>query len=144
MMENSIGGFQFIQLAGAIRLPTQAIMVLTRAGVDGVTLVDDGNRGQPFVLRSMVDAADLAVAVDEYANYAASVGGRDDGDQADVAMILNDVDVGSYAKLHVLDVNLVECRPLRGATGGLNPPSDAWLVADWTLLASAYDEGVDP
>jgi len=133
-MQNSIGGFYFIQLAGAIRLPTSAIAVHSRAGVDGVTLIDDGKRGQPFALRSMVDAANYAAAVDEYDLYRESVGSND------VAIVWNNVDLSGYAKFHVLDVALIDCRAIVGGTGGLYPPSTGWLVAEWTLIASSYGE----
>lgn len=129
-MENSIGGFQFIQLAGTLRLPTSAIAVFTRPGVDGVTLVDDGKRGTPFVLRSMVDAASYSAALDEYALYRDSVG------LPEVDIVWQDVNLSTYATFHVLDVNLVECRAIVGGTGGLYPPSTGWLVAEWTLIAS--------
>jgi hypothetical protein len=130
-MQNSIGSFPFIDLAGPLGLPSSVIALLVRAGVDGQTLVDDGQRGEPFTLRSKLDVASMADGVNEFDGYRGLVG------TDPVSLVYQDVDLDGLASFSVLGVKMVQLKALVGAVGGLNPPSGAWLEADWTLVAEA-------
>jgi hypothetical protein len=130
LVENSIHTFQFIDLAGQPDPLKPQIQVVTRAGVDGVTLVNDGTRGTPFVLRSKVDQTSLATARQTFLSYRDLIGG------AAVEAVWQDVDLFAEGTLfEVLDVRQVVLRKLAIGVGGFNPPSEAWLECDWTLIA---------
>ena len=126
-MTNQIAGYDFIELEGHPEVPRSQLTVLTRAGVDGFTIINEGMRGTPFVLRSKVDCQSMLAGEQSYRELCELIG--DDP----VEITWQDIDLElSYA---VLDVKKVVLRALVGAVGGLNYPSLAWLECDWTLIA---------
>lgn len=128
-LTNKIGTFEFFDLAGTPETLKQQIGLFTRAGVDGVTLVDDGQRGAPFTLRSRVDMESLAAGRAEYVAYCDSIG----SDPVDVTwrgVALS----AEETKFVVLDVRLVDLRGLAVSSGGLRAGL-AWLECDWVLIA---------
>ena len=116
---NQIGSYQFIDLAGNPQDVRRAIGLLARPGVPGVTLVDDAERGTPFVLRSKVDCLDFADCRARYRQYLALIGADP------VNLVWQDLSYADDSLLvAVLDVQLAVMKPLAfGSSGGLNPPS---------------------
>ena len=135
MLDHRIGQFEFLDLEGNPEQVKRQLTVLARAGVDGHTVVDEGRRGTPFVLRSRVDQQDLAAGRATYGAYAALIGGDP------VQLVWQDLDLdGEDFQVLVLDVVQSRLHALAwGSAGGLNPPSRAWLECDWTLLAIANE-----
>jgi hypothetical protein len=137
IVTNSIGSFAFIELTGQPGSVVSSIGMATRAGVDGVTLSDEGERGRPFILRSKTDVEDLESAWLEYAGYRELVG----GDPQD--LIYQDLDLASLdgiAGFAVTDIGMPFIRAIGGGSGGLRPPSLAYLECDWTLVAIPNEE----
>lgn len=129
-MENRIGPFEFIDLAGNPDTVMPQIGLFVRSGVSGLTLVNDGVRGEPFVLRSKVDVETLAAARATYTFYTGLIGAEPQ------EIIWQDIDLSAEGtRFSVLKVKQVSCIPIDSATGGLFPPSLAWLECDWTLVA---------
>ena len=130
LVANSIGEFEFLELGGFPAPLKERISVLTRAGVDGVTLLADGVRGEEFILRSKVDHEDMEAALEAYLAHAAEIGSLVDIVYQD--QLLNDGD----HKFVILDVTIAVLHALGGAVGGLHDPSYAWLECDWRLIAA--------
>lgn len=130
IVANSIAGNAFIDLAGFPIAESPQLTPYVRAGVDGVTVVDEGSRGTEFVIRSRGDQADIASAWDAYRGYLDLKGGDP------VNIVFQDVPlVDSGIQFVVLDVTPVKVHALGVAVGGVNPPSHAWLECDWKLIA---------
>jgi len=131
--EYSIGDFDFIALDGYWRPPAEVVTFDQRGGVDGTELTAHGQKGQPFQLTSHVDQTTYAVALGTINDYQALI------NQDPVPLVIggrNSGSVGSNGfKAAVLDVRCRACLAISGAMGGLNPPSLAWLVCSWTLIA---------
>lgn len=131
---NQIGSFYFIELAGNPEAVKQQIALYTRSGVDGVTVVDDGARGTPFVLRSKVDCTSYSVGRATYLAYRQLIGA------SPVDMTWQDLELASEdVSFCVLNVTQQVLRPILVASGGLYPPSLAWLECDWTMIAVANE-----
>lgn len=126
---SSIGDFLFLDLHGAVELLQEKTELLTRPGVDGTGLVQQGYRGTPFTVRSRVDQANLAEANDAVVGYLSYVG---QGAFPLVQYACNFTAAYGVGFL-VLAVKPVVLRSNLFLMGGLNPPSLAWLEADWTL-----------
>ena len=134
MADNSIGNFLFVSLHGEVVAPRQQIgRPQVRPGVDGVGLAKTGVRGQPFRLRSMVDQPDRDTAHDVFTQYQDSIGSDP------VALVQSDYDYDGQEdfKVAVLGVRRVQLQDVLTAVGGLNQPSQAKLVCEWTLIAVA-------
>jgi hypothetical protein len=133
LVNNQIGAFQFLDLAGVPDTSKRQVTPIARPGVAGVTLVDEDRRGVPFVVRSRVDQVDLATAWATYLDYCELIG-------TDlIEMEWQDVTISStFIFVAVMDVKLVRLHALRTAVGGLNSPSGAWLECEWTLLPVQY------
>lgn len=129
-MQNAIGNFTFIALLGNPVPPKGQPQVIARPGVDGVGIWRSGKRGEPFKMVSQVDAPSMRVARNAMAAYVASI------EQNPVALIQDDYDYSSEGwKVVVLDVVQRQCHAIISAVGGINPPSLAYLEAEWALVA---------
>lgn len=130
IVENWIGPHQFLTLEGLPEHVQAGVEVLQRPGVAGVALWRDAERGRQFTLRSAVDQASIAAAVQTAENYCALVG----DDPVDV--IWNGFTLSALDVLYaVLAVRVVRTIAIRTAVGGLNAPSRAFLECDWDLIA---------
>lgn len=125
-----IGDFEFINLSSAISRPYERVSLERKPGVDGVTAWQNGRAGEPFVLVSSVNPADINSADSLLVQYQALIG-------------QNPVTVrwGGNA-LNGIKVLVVNVQPLDGAmfatltaVGGINANSRAMLYAQWTLLS---------
>lgn len=66
---NKISNFKFIAIAGAVDESAVAISIDSWAGVDGVDFTDEGRKGVPFSLFTLVDTDDLAEATERIRDY---------------------------------------------------------------------------
>jgi len=129
LVSNQIDAFAFISLDGNPQALKKQLTPLARAGVDGTTLLDEGSRGRAFTLRSKVDQANVTTGWRTLQEYKDLIG------TDPVDLIWNDAELSEdTVQVAVLDVTLARLVALAGGTGGLNPPSLAWLECDWTLL----------
>jgi len=129
-MQNAIGQFEFLGLAGSPDQLKKRLVIETRPGVDGVGLWEDSSRGHPFTLRSQVDAASVLAARAMYGQYCGLIG----GDPVELSWWGISLS-GERFKVCVLNVEQVRLTPLLGCSGGLNLPSRAYLECDWSLIA---------
>jgi hypothetical protein len=101
--------------------------VIAQKGRDGSYAWLTGARGTPFEITTGVDAASLGAAMTAMAGYRALVS---------TPVIYRLYHHGAFfSRVLLLDVRPVTQIPLANATGGLNPPSLAWLEATWQMLA---------
>jgi len=131
---NMIGNLLFLTLLGGVERPSQQVGdLIARPGVDGLGIWRTGIRGRPFQLRSMVDVPDLAAGRMFFAAYRLLMGGA--------LQILIQDGYNFFAaegfNVAVLDVQLQQLKTIKTAVGGFNPPSNAKLVCEWTLVAVA-------
>ena len=129
---NSIGQFEFISLAGNPVPPSEQMDgPIWRKGVDGNAVWKTGKRGDKFTLRSKVDMVDLDEARKKFHEYTALQ------DDDPVVLVKNDYDYNAHEdwKVKVLEVRETVCEARGTSTGGLNPPSGAFLAAEWDLVA---------
>ncbi len=135
ILQNWIGSFAFIRLDGHADKPSPQLEIAVRQGVSGVGLWLTGNRGRPFRLRSFVDVETLGLARRGFALYTTLKGSNP------VGLIWNSYNMSNENfNVAVLDVRAIDIRSVANASGGLNAPSGAILVADWTLLAIELDQ----
>ncbi len=127
-----IGGFYFLALHGQVAPPSMRVEPVARPGIDGAAYWMLGVLGEPFVLRSQVDAVNLAYAQDAFDQYVLLK------DAGPVILVKDSLDFTTATnpwKVKVLEVRLAACRKIVACVGGLNPPSLALLEADWQLQA---------
>lgn len=125
----SIGTHRFVEIVGDPDVLKEQIEIIQRPGVDGTLLRKMGKQGVPFQFLSRVDCQDLADGRDRLQAYAELIGGPA------VAMVWSDRNLNiESAMVSVLDVQPRLLKKIGPASGGLNPPSDAWLEAIWTLI----------
>jgi hypothetical protein len=128
MMQYSIAHHRFLDLAPAPDFPRLALEPVERPGVDGTAFWEVARRGQTCVCRSRVDRRDVQDALDTFDAYCRT------GDDGPVSVTWADLDTQTYGvKYQVLDVRIADLRATAPGSGGLNPPSGAWLECDWTL-----------
>ena len=124
-----IGDEELFSIAGMPELPKQQLQIVERPGVDGAGLFDLGKHGKPFQVVSKCDYADIQAAHDAAARYCALIEGPP------LQIVHGDVNYSGYGVyFQVLDVKAGPPRGLVNAAGGVNPPSQAWMEAAWTLL----------
>ena len=129
MSRNSIGEFEFISLDGNPGVLQEQVDLIHRPGTDGALIRLRGKHPIPFQLVSRVDAEDVAHGRELLGKYRDLIG------EPAVPMIWADAPIASEgAKVSVLNVSQLSLRSIATATGGLNPPSGAWLEAAWILL----------
>lgn len=132
-MNDAIGQFQFIGLHGTCDPPAEQIgPPIVRPGIDGVGLWKTGVRGRPSLLRSVVDAANLAEARAKLVDYLGLIGADP------VPLVQHDCDYTAEGWLiAVLGVRRIQIQQVLTPSGGLNPPSLAKLVCEWRVIAVA-------
>lgn len=132
MADYQIDSLEFLTLDGPIGRRTEQLEIVQRPGVPDQGLWRTNLRGKPFELLSQVDCLSLADAHTTYAEEYVLLIGADP-----VNVIQGGVDFGTTEDLAfaVLDCQLVEARHILTAVGGLNPPSEGFLICRWTLLA---------
>lgn len=130
IVENKIDTFDFITIEGNPEAIKSRLAVFARAGVPGVQICDEAQRGEPFQVVTKVDCEDFASARLLYLLYCDLIG------SSAVGMTWNgwDLFIENGTSVVVLNVEQLACRALAAASGGLNPPSRAWLVCRWTLI----------
>lgn len=126
MSLNSIAGYQFLAIDGLPQGLREQVELVERQGLDGTAIWRTGRRGTRFTLTSKVDQPSLPAAFAAYNGYASLVAA------GAVPLVWSGVSLGLF---DVLDVRLQDARAIRSATGGINPPSLAWLSCEWDLIA---------
>lgn len=128
----SIGAHQFLTLDGVPPVRQQEPALVVRPGVDGVSAVYTGKRGRPFALRSRVDCSTKAAALAKRVEYSQLVGaGKQKLIWGDHHVETDDPD---GPQVLVLRVETLACGELLTSSGGLNPPSGAYLDCAWDLV----------
>lgn len=134
---NMIKTYPFLRMEGQIEPPVEQLDApIQRRGVDGSGFWKTGKRGPPFRVRTWVDHQSMAVAWTAIKAYRVLVG------EDPMAFEINDQEWNNDDwKVVVLAVEVVDWHAVVGGTGGLNPPSGAMLVLDWTLVAVEVEQG---
>ena len=129
-LENKIGDFPFVSLAGEIIPPAEACVLSDRPGVDGTEKILVGNKGQPFQMVSQVDAESYAAGMIYVDSYKALIAGDA------VTLVQGGVNCdGRGFKVHVCGVQ-ASCRVITTPVGNkIHPPSLGWVTATWQLIA---------
>lgn len=110
------------------------ILVQTRGGVDGNAFWRTGRRARQFTLRSRVDLPTFAHGFLLYGMYAQLIG------EDPVPLVYSGSDLSEFGILvEVVDVRMAEHFGTVSGTGGINPPSLAFLECDWDLVAVRAD-----
>jgi hypothetical protein len=133
----SIDEFEFISLSRAIPRPTKGIVREVRAGVKGTTFWDTNSRGQPFTILSIVNAADVADAMNLFEQYQAL---KDDF--APVQVVWDD-ELLDPTRLMILNVDVIEhglYATLLGIGGVADTPSFGMLKCRWDVEAVNISE----
>ncbi len=132
-MINAIHNFTCIELNGNPVPPMQRRKIVQRAGVDGTGIWRMGSRGDKFTLRAGVDVPNMAAGRLAFALATAFT-------NADPVILIQDgydFNLNQSWKVSVLGVRQVALFAVLNATGGLFPPSLAWLEIDFDLIAIA-------
>ncbi len=127
---NQIGPFPFLDLRGGIERFKQEVEILARPGVNGAGFKQLGLKGRPFNCHSRVDAESVQDAQLAWENYSLIVG---DGNAYYVAQYGTDFTIFGVQFI-VLDVRLVTIKAMALFQGGIFPPSQGWIEAEWTLF----------
>jgi hypothetical protein len=142
MTLNQFGEYYFITLHGIEdhgappRVPASQCEVVHRPGFTGSAVIALGEKGMPFQMRSVVDAATYQDALAMGMRHVKERG------RGPYGLIWNDIDfVAAYKTVYVpLEVELIKVHRLETAVGGLYPPSGALVETLWTLLPLAVPE----
>lgn len=119
---NSIGLHTFIDLQGTIDPRGEQLELFARPGFDGVVARRTGQRGEPFVLRSISYHTDFSASKTALLAFKANQG----VDPQDV--IQYSVNYGVFL---VLRVRQVECHVMQNCTAGA---FTVRMICDWELL----------
>jgi hypothetical protein len=129
---NYIGSYPFLDIEGEVPLVSgEQLRLIEREGVDGVFIMQTGERGKPFNVRTIVDAPNLATAMSYYNSYVTAI------DSDPLTLTWHGLNLSAGNQLYqVLDVRPVPgmIRWVGAVAGGLNYPSFAICMCDWTLL----------
>lgn len=127
----SIGEHEFCTLDGPVSRRQERVRTVSRPGVPDHALWLENLAAEPFDLVSQVDCTSRADAETKFRQYVLLTGADP------VKLVKGDVDFEATEGVQhaVLRVEQIEARQILTCVGGLNPPSEAWLVARWTLLA---------
>lgn len=134
-MRNWIGEHRFLSLAGDWIPPAETFVAQQREGIDGTLIYRTGQKGQPFILESRVDAGDLQAAEDMYIEYLETMNAAEP-----VEVKRNDIsslELKVPFRCQILGVRKVRTHRHRAAAGGLNPPHLGFLICQWQLIAIA-------
>jgi hypothetical protein len=131
LLENKIGIHTFISLKGYWNPPAQIKQIDDRPGVNGSELILVGKKGEPFTMISQTDAESYEGALSYILDYLALI----DGDAVEV--VKGGVSCETFGfRCSVLRVREIDCFAIRGAAGNyLSPPSQGFVIAEWTLIA---------
>lgn len=127
---SQIGPYRFITIKGApVDLIQEQTRVTSRDGVDGVTIHRLGRKGRVFTVRTEVDVVNEATGLVALSAYKALTSSNPQ------PMWVGGVSltIGGMA-VKVLSVRGRINRTISISVGGINPPSGAFLVAEWTLI----------
>ncbi len=127
LLDNSIGDFAFLALAGEIEPPREILEIEERAGIQGSEVTRMGAKGRPFVLQSRVDLQSYEEAKTLLDDYLGLVG-------ADPVSVTQGGVTSQYLFI-VLNINVLRIPPVAGGVGGFNSNPRALLECRWTLLA---------
>lgn len=129
LLTQQIGPFFFLDIKGAPEFTGPQLELIVRPGVDGTAVFYTGYRGIPFTVRTTVDTANLAAALNGYDAYRGLKGANP------VVMIWQGLPIVGQL-FQVLDVRHAPGSPraFLNSTLGLNPPSRGWLSCEWDLL----------
>lgn len=123
-MANSIGSQNFVSLTGPLQPLGEMPEVFERPGIDGHAARRLGDRGARFQMVSFVDVAAFADILNKTSDYKALAG---------VVVVVTDGFGNTWNNVLVRDVTVTAVPRLVVATGGINPPSVAGLIATWDL-----------
>ncbi len=135
MATNSIGAFNFVSLSGPrpgqpLDLEHQVVELRQRPGTDGTASRVQGRKGEPFEVRTTVDAADYLAGVQLIRLYTLA--------EAIEPLVVVHGGVNYHdqfrTKYDVLRVTPVTVRPSPNHVGMLASDSTAIVVARWLLL----------
>lgn len=134
---HKIGDKQFLRLDGLPCGLSEQVEVIMRPGVDDVAIWVSGNRGKPFTVRSLVDAATVDDARGVFESYLTMK-------RQQHAMQWADYDFLNEA-FEVLVLDVQPARPQHIAArktivGGLNVDDGDdgfFLYCDWTLIETS-------
>lgn len=134
LLTHSIGSHSFVAIYGSW-IPPRAEPLLDKRPGAGVEVVRTGPTAEPFTLRTVVDCESLRGAEETFLEYLTLI------EQDPVRVVRDSISSDSQDfRCVVLAVRQVERAAIASPQGGLNPPSEAWLVCDWDLIAAAYTE----
>ena len=120
----SIGGYSMLTIRGEFQSLGQTVEPITRPNIDGEALRIVGQRGQPFVMRSLVDVDDAAAAETEAGIYK--------GLQGTLVTIVDDHGQ-THTNVAVLAVRVMRKRAVKTAAGGLSTSQGYLVTAIWVL-----------
>lgn len=129
-LEFKIGRHQFLSIDGVPPVRQDQGEVIVRPGVNGLSFWNLGTRGTPFTVRTRVDYRSRAQAMTKRAEYAAlTLAGP-------VTMVWGGyfLKADNNARVMVLEVLPLFVGELLVSSGGLNPPSLAYLECEWQLV----------
>lgn len=130
---NKIGIFEFISLRGIVEVPQEESVINFRPGIDDADISLVGIQMRPFNLESRVNEKNMDQARRQFLKYVKLVG----GDTID--LIKDGFEYKNHLiKFFVKHVSLKTATARVTASGGIagKAPNEAFLVCDWTLLAS--------
>jgi len=129
VLENKIGVYSFLAIAGEPPVPQEQIAIAQRPGVDGIELIKLGIKSRPVTLRCIRDCADptdVQMLLEEFLLLK----------ETPQELIHNGVSSHiHWYNISILDVVVAMQQPISKAIGG--------LLADPTVLAS-FDFTVIP
>ena len=136
MSLNQFGNFRFVAFhrpedRGAPPvLCTEETEIIQRPGIDGTGVIRLGRKGVAFQMRSVVDAPSFDGAVWLADQYRRSRG------LGPYGIIWGGVNfAANYGTVYVpLDVQIIKCRRIGAAVGGLFAPSLGLVEAVWTMI----------
>ncbi|HEY1600447.1 MAG TPA: hypothetical protein VGG64_12645 [Pirellulales bacterium] len=130
MALNSIGDFEFIDILGVPPdLVKQQLQAIERPGVDGMFILQTGNRGKLFTVMTSVDAESLEDAMATFNDYVALI--ADDPQE----LVWHGLNLSGGNQLYqVFDVRPIQICLVANSAGGLADPSLAICECQWDLL----------
>lgn len=135
--ENSIGPYNFVTLLGQVLPLRETLEMDQRGGVDGTEFTKLGEKGQPFQIVSQVDSESYDNAWQTLHGYRSLIS------DPPKELVVHNTPFSTFGyNVKVLAVNPLPNSPraIRSVTGGLFPPSRAWLECVWDLIAVKNEE----
>ena len=125
-MSAAIGGYGFISMTNILDLQGEAVLDITRPGVDGVAYHKIGERSRPVNVRTIADIFGAASVKTTMAAYKAMQG---------TLVTVQDDFGNSFSNVMVLNVQITRARKVETVSGGLIA-GDHTIEAAWTLQAT--------